>query len=230
LQEVRIVAKSPRIDIIVPMGDGPAVVTGGLGGWQAVERIDDIAFTTWEGQEPLTQDLPLLLDGNGRTPRSVQAELNTLLQLGRSFNHKERSAPPVFKVWGPMQFGEGKNWVLGDGGIELGTDDTWRLDDGTLIRQSLVLHLIEFVNPQVIRRKGSKIALGPGKVVPGGGASLLFPNEVVGGTYTTKVGDTLSSIAAKLYDGWEAWEPIARKNDLTDPNRKLPVGTKLILP
>lgn len=227
MQEVRIIAKSRKIDITVQIGDGPATLTGGLGGWKTVERLDDIDFSSWEGQGPLMQDVPILLDGWDRNPQSVERELNTIFKLGRDFSGP-RSAPPVFTLYGPVYY-PGKNWVLGDGGIDLDTDGTIRLDDGTLVRQSLVLHLIEYVNPTQIRpNKQHKI--GPGEVVPGGGASLLFPAEVVGGTYTTKAGDTLQKIAAKLYHEWEAWKAIGAKNGLNDPNAKLPVGTKLILP
>lgn len=227
MRELRIIAKSRKIDITVPMGDGPATITGGFGGWKPVERLDDIAFSSWEGQEPLTQDVPILLDGWGANPQSIERQLNTLFKLGRDFTGP-RSAPPPFKVWGPVYYPK-KTWVLGDDGITLGTDDTIRLEDGTVVRQSLTLHMMEFVNPNQIRQD-SHHSIGPGRVVPGGGDSLVFPAEVVGGTYTTKEGDTLQKIAARLYGEWQQWKAIGRKNGLTDPFAKLPAGMKLILP
>jgi phage tail protein X len=231
VKEVRIIAKSRSIDITVQMGDGAAVITGGLGGWKSVERLDDIAFSSWEGQEPLTQDVPILLDGWGRNPESVERQMNTIFKLGRDFSGP-RSAPPVFTVWGPIFF-EGKNWVLGDGGIELGTADTIREDDGTLVRQSLVLHLMEYVNPNQVKRNKHHDVKGAEEVTPehqrgepGKTGGTAFP----GNTYTTQQGDTLVSIAAKLYGNWEAWKALGAKNGLKEANAKLPAGTHLILP
>lgn len=231
MQEVRIIAKSRSIDITVPMGDGPAVVTGGLGGWRTVERLDDIAFSSWEGQEPLTQDVPILLDGWGRNPASVERQLQTIFKLGRDFSGP-RSAPPVFTVYGPVFF-EGKNWVLGDGGIELGTQDTIREDDGTLVRQSLVLHLLEYVNPNQIKRDKHHDVKGAEEVTPEhqrGEPAKTGGTAFPGNSYTTKQGDTLVSVAAKLYGNWEAWKALGAKNGLKEANAKLKPGTVLLLP
>lgn len=232
MQEVRIVAKSRKIDITVPVGDGPAIITGGLGGWRTVERLGDIAFSTWEGQEPLGQDVPILLDGAGRSPRSVERPLNAILKLGRDGIDGQGNPPPVFRMWGPIFF-PGRNWVLGDGGIELGTDDTWRLDDGTLIRQSLVLHCTEYLDPGAPRRSKRR-NLGEAEETlpehqrgePAKTGGTAFPGK----SYTTSAGETLVSIAAKLYGNWEAWKALAAKNGLKQANAKLPVGTHLQLP
>lgn len=48
-------------------------------------------------------------------------------------------------------------------------------------------------------------------------------------TYVVKAGDTLSGIAAKVYDDASEWRRIADKNGIRDP-RKLRVGQKLKLP
>lgn len=213
MKEVRIVAKSHKIDITVPLS-GVATLTGGLGGWTTVDRADDLSLTDWNGQEPLTQDVPLLLDGWDRTPRSVERQLNTIFKLGRDFNHKDRERPPVFKVEGPV-FYSGKYWVLPSGGIELGTDDTIRLEDGTLVRQSLVLHLLEHVRADVLRehRKSKGIAKRPGDAIPL--------------TYDTRQGDTLMSVATDQFGDWTRWAEIAKKNPRIEvgPFARLPLTT-----
>jgi hypothetical protein len=232
VQEVRIIAKSRQVDITVQMGDGPATITGGLGGWKTVERLDDIAFSSWEGQEPLTQDVPILLDGAGRNAQSVERELNTIFKLGRDFSGP-RSAPPVFTLYGPIYY-PGKNWVLGDGGIELGTDDTWREDDGTLIRQSLVLHMIEYVNPNQIKRNkhhdvkpAEEVAPEHQRGEPAKTGGTAFPGK----SYTVQAGgQSLVEIAAFLYGNWEAWKALGAKNGLKEANAKLKSGTILLLP
>lgn len=231
MQEVRIIAKSRGIDITVQAGDGTAVITGGLGGWKTVERLDDIAFSSWEGQEPLTQDVPILLDGWGRNPQSVERELNTIFKLGRDLNGP-RSAPPVFTIYGPVYY-PGKNWVLGDGGIELGTDDTIREDDGTIVRQSLVLHLTEFVNPNQIKRNKHHDVKEAEEVLPEhqrGEPAKTGGTAFPGKTYTSQQGETLVSIAAKLFGNWEAWKSLGAKNGLKNANAKLKPGTVLLMP
>jgi phage tail protein X len=228
VQEVRIIAPSLKLNTTVQMGDGPATITGGLGGWQTVERVDDIDGTSWEGQEPITQDVPLLLDGHPAwdrgaqrvTPRrSVEGELLTLFKLGRD---PDGGSPAVFQLEGPIYFPK-KHWVLGSGGIDLNTDDTIRGGDGMLVRQSLTLHLTEYV--PLIPRKRKKPAIGEAVAVQGLG-------EAVPVEYTTRQGDTFIAIAGRLYGQWPIWEAIADKNPKfpRNPMTPLPVGVELTLP
>ena len=48
-------------------------------------------------------------------------------------------------------------------------------------------------------------------------------------SYTTVRGDTLSSVAAKVYRDASAWREIARANDIRDP-RQLAPGQTLLIP
>jgi nucleoid-associated protein YgaU len=217
MREVRILAPSAGVDVTVPMGEGVATLTGGLGGWQTVERQDDVAVTDWVGQAPLAQDVPLMLDG-GRRRRSVERELAALLKLGRPPGQR---VPPIFKVFGPVHF-SGNEWVLPDGGIELSTDEDecCRRNDGELYRQALTLHLLEYVKPDTIRIRGKKNAHGQ-----------IADAEVVGGTHTVRSdARTLAKIAAKVYGDWRRWQDIGRVNGIHDPNKPLQVGRVLKLP
>jgi hypothetical protein len=225
-REVRIVASNPEINISVPMGEGPATIVGGLGGWREVERQDDISATDWGGQEPLKQDVPLMLDGWGRR-ESVERELRTLFKLGRDAAGGE-SVPPVFKVYGPIHFDAftypKMRWVLGAGGIELSTDEdeVIRGTDGTLYRQGLTLHLMEYVRADQIKLKGRR---GRGRKGPATGGTEAPPR-----TYTTKKDDTLVEIAKRFYGDWTVAKEIGKRNDIGDIHRKLPAGKKLRLP
>jgi hypothetical protein len=213
VREVRIIAQNPDIDISVEMGDGPAMIVSGLGGWQTVDRIDDISITDWVGQAPLQQDVPLLLDGYAKE-RSVERELNSIFKLGRDAVGEE-NVPPVFKVFGPVYF-EGKSWVLPEGGIELDPSSVIREDDGTLLRQALTLHLLEYVKPDEVKLRKKKRQQHVANHIPL--------------TYITRKGDTLISIAADVLHDWKRWKEIGQKNNLSDPNRKLPPGKTLNLP
>src|SRR5262245_22666969 len=115
MSEVRIRARDREvaIDIRVPMGNGPATITGGLGGYEVVERHDNVGVTDWSKQQPITQDVPLLLNGY-EAGRSVEREWNTIKRLGLRSSADRR--PPVFTVEGPIEFPH-KRWVLPDNGI-----------------------------------------------------------------------------------------------------------------
>lgn len=216
MREVRIIAQSSAIDITVPMGDGPATITAGLGGWQSIDRVDDLALTDWSGQAPLEQDVPLILDGF-TTGDSVERELTTLFKLARDFSG-EKTAPPVFKVFGPVFF-EGKSWVLPEGGLELDTASTIRRDDGELLRQALTLHLLEFVKPDVLkeRKKHKGIGRRPGPGIPV--------------AYSTRQGDTFEKIAGRIYGDPSRWREIAKKNPKypLNPWLSIPAGRTLNL-
>jgi len=213
MKPVRIVAKDPAIDITIPMGDGPAIPTGGLGGWVPVELQDDVDAVDWEGQRGLGEDVPLLLNGLEQDD-PVDREWNTVKKLGRDPNGDERK-PPVFRVWGPLDAPEGKAWVLPDNGIEV-LEMSKRKGDGALLRVEFVLHLLEYTAPEVIKARRRKK-----------GKAGLSQNVAVGGTYTTKAGDSLISIAARLFNDWKRWKGLGEANGISDPNRKLPAGRVL---
>lgn len=215
--QVRITAKEPEINGLFDLGDGSPVVTGGLGGWKIVERQDDIAATIWSGQEPLTADVPIMLDGYANDS-GVASQLNTLFKLGRDARGDE-NVPPVFKLYGPIApIPDGKEWVLGDNGIDLDPDSVIRSDGGDLMRQALVLHLLEYVRPDVIRlrhkkRRNERTGLGQATPV----------------IYETRKGDTLESIAVAVFHDHKKWKQIGDLNNLHDPHRILPAGKTLRL-
>lgn len=217
MKPVRIVAQNPDIDITIPMGDGPAYPTGGLGGWTTVPLQDDVEGVDWEGQPPLTEDVPLLLNGL-EDDESVEREWNTVKKLGRDPNGDE-TRPPAFRVWGPLDAPEGKWWVLPDNGITVNPEEIIKRNgDGELLRIEFVLHLLEYLSPEVIkarRRKKHRSRAGVDRRV------------AVGGTYTTKGGETLAKIAAIQLNDWKRWPEIGSKNGIADPQRKLPAGRVL---
>lgn len=223
MKQVRIVAKDPDIDITLPMGASPAKLVGGLGGWEEVERMDDLSVSDWSGQGLLMQDISLLLDDFhvGHPEGSIEREMNTLLKLGRDPNGEE-NVPPVFRVYGPV-FYPGKAWVLPDGGIDLEEGDLEtirRKGDGELQRQEVTLHLMEYRRPDTIKVRGKgkhrkRMGVGPSQPL----------------TYTTVAGDTLVKIAAKpgIFGDWKRWKEIGDKNGIADPHRVLPVGRVLTI-
>jgi hypothetical protein len=203
---LHIVAREAHLDFWVDMGDGPATLTGGLGGWQTVERIDDVALTDWVGQGPLTQDIPVMLDGY--PDESVERDLKNILALGRD----TEGPPPVFEIDGPIYFPEA-HWVLPDGGIALDPGSTIRSDNGTILRQALTLSVLEYVPPDEVRLRGKKRHKDRFGVAD---------NRAL--TVVTKPGDNLAKIAAREFGDWRKWTLIGPKNSIADPHRILPAG------
>ena len=195
-------------DFEIPLGDGPAQITGGIGGWEAVERADRVSLTEWSGADQIAQSVPCLLDGFAER-RSVQPDLDRILALAIT---EERTEPPSFIATGPIHF-SGIRWVLA--GVEFG-DAIRRRGDRVLVRQFLALQLLEHVESGGLSIQGK---VGKAK------------KKASQRTYTVK-GDkeTLQKIAqAKLGSAKKAKE-IGKLNGIRDVSRKLPQGKELRLP
>lgn len=220
----RFVSQNPSIDLIVDPGPGAPTPTAGYGGWEEVKRPSDVALTDWSGNTPFKQDILVMLDG-WSDGQSVEPQLDLLEQLGRA--KKEDDEPPVFRVFGPLH-NSGMHYVLE--GIDFGA--ALRDSKGTLVRQELTLHLMEYVRPDRIRLRKKKKGSGKNKDgkdynTTSGGSGGIGPGPSV---YTTKAGDTLRSIAAKFYGKASLWMELGELNQVRDPNKVLPVGTKVKLP
>lgn len=220
----RFVSQKPKIDLTCDPGPGAPTPTSGYGGWEEVRRPSDVAMTDWVGGSPFKQDILVMLDG-WSTNESVEKELELLEQLGRSKDEDE--SPPVFRVFGPLH-NSGMHYVCE--GIDFGA--SLRNSQGVLVRQELTIHLMEYVRPDRVRlrkkKKGGGTSGNDGKDFnTESNAGGVGPGPSV---YTTKAGDTLRKIAAKFYGKADLWRELAELNKIRDPNKVLPVGTKIKLP
>lgn len=211
---LRIVAPSADIDLKVLMGDGPATLTGGIGGWQQMQRPDAKSLTEWSGQDTVTQSVPVLINGF-RQGQSVQGQANDIIALGR--NTEKDEVPPVFRIFGAIWL-QHLPWVLEE--IDWG-DEVIRDVETNLLRQELTLHIAEFEDPDQIRLKRIRHPYGTGK---GGGTN--YPGK----KYIVHKGDTLIKIASKVYGDRTRWKVLAQKNDIRDPNKELTPGRVINLP
>jgi hypothetical protein len=193
------------------MGDGAAKLTGGIGGFQQVDRANTVGITDWPGADLITQDVPVLLEGF-RADQSVQTELDRLVALSIT---PDRGEPSSFIVDGPIHF-PGRRWVLD--GIDFG-DEIRRASDGVLTRQFLTLKLRESVDADNVT------ITGPGGGSAAGGVSF-------GARIYTVVGDneTLQTIAQKKLGDVKRAKEIGQLNNIRDVRKKLKRGLSLHLP
>lgn len=194
------------------MGSGSPTITSGLGGYAEVTRPNDISITEWVSPTPIKQDIPIMFDGFAER-QSVQEDVDKVFSLARN----PGGTPSPFTLYGPIQY-SGMEYV-----IESITDNGSERQEGTgiLIRQELVLHIMEHVASDSIGIFGSPGGGGGGA----GGKGANDPKK-----YTVKDSDTLKKIAVKVYKKTSAWKAIGQLNNIRDPNKKLKKGTKLNMP
>lgn len=218
MSSIRITSEDqPDLDLEVPLGEGPPVVAGGVGGWEEIQRPDDVSLTDWAGVEPLKLAVPVMLDG-WRDSSSVQPVLDQLFRLaGRASGTQVRQGDRL-RVTGPVPFSGQVVWVIN--AIEQGDDVIW--DGEILVRQSLTLQFLEYVEPDTI-------VFNPGMNQKG---SDLYKKVE---RYRAKKGDNLISIAVKFFKDKSMWKAIAKLNEKNknvprDPRKPIPQGTWVLLP
>jgi hypothetical protein len=219
--QIRFVASDPKIDLSVDIGNLIPTPVAGLGGYEEIERQDDVNATNWTGQDAYREDISILFDGYD-DGNPVDRQINTLLKLARDPNGER--VPPIFKVFGPVRY-PGKSWVLPVGGLDFEGGEIapiTRKGGAETLRQEVIVHLLEW-NPLGHKKKRTpKHQRGE----PGKTGGTAYP----GHSYTVQKGDTLHSIAARLYGDASEWEALGAKNDIKDPSKKLKPGLLLKLP
>jgi nucleoid-associated protein YgaU len=197
------------------MGDGPAMLTGGDGGWNSEVRRGLAPVTWWGSPDAYRQSIPLMFDGD-----SQEQAINLLYRLARSPG--ERVPPPALTIAGQAVHRADLTWVVE--GLDAGVNVIRRASDGNRVRQDFTVRLLDYTAVEtVVERSPSKRAAGKGKQGTSGSRG--------GGTYIVKAGDTLPKIAARkdIYNDASKWKLIANANNIRDP-RALKVGRKLTIP
>ena len=90
---------------------------------------------------------------------------------------------------------------------------------------------IAFANVTLAFRRADETVIQKIGPLSGGASGVGKPaaDSKSGTSVVVKKGDTLTSIAAKVYGTPSRWPEIAKANGISDP-RKMPVGTKLRIP
>jgi hypothetical protein len=121
-----------------------ARLTGGYGKWEEVAVPRGVPFTQWAGRTLLTMDLALMLDGYA-AQRSVEPDILAIEQMATAPGPRPPGAapitPPPVRFVGAVPHTE-LTWVIS--GLDWGEciRDPAR---GSRLRQTLTLHLMEYV-------------------------------------------------------------------------------------
>jgi hypothetical protein len=154
-------------------------------------------------------DVPILFDG-------WQDEEGCEIDIGRlermALPPQPHSEPPVIRVSGGTP-GDDINWVIND--LQWGDNVIWDTIHGVLVRlrADCVVKLLQHIEVQAVAARGQS---------PGSG--IGHPRF-----YVVKKGDTLGSIAVKMYADRKKWKLIARANNIHDP-KSIHVGQRLRIP
>ena len=134
--------------------------------------------------------------------RDVRDETNRVVKL--TTIDPELHAPPILRVsWASLQF----RCVL----ARVSQKFIMFADDGTPVRARLNVTFNEFIDAEREAKEVARQTANFSKV------------------YVVTQGETLSMIAAKLYDNAQSWRPIAIVNDISDPRSLFP-GQALRIP
>lgn len=190
--------------------------TPGVGGWNRVQRPQQVEAIEWAGTP--ASEIPFDLWFDGYPDTSVEHQVGQLEAWGQP--GRNGSPPPVLQLLyaGLLNY----RWVLNG----LTPVSEIRRSDGQRVQACMTVTLLEHVglgdrpsSADSVRRSAFTPGLGPAAVV-----------VAKTRTYVVKAGDTLPKIAARLLGKAARWKDIAKINQIRDPAVKLKVGRKLKIP
>lgn len=190
-------------DLTVLMGDGPAQLTGGDGGWQVEERWADAPVTWWLSPQPYRQTIPVLFDGN-----SQEQAIAKLIRMSRSPG--DRKPPPIIMVSGQAIHRADLEWVI----ESLTPTDVVRrrASDGNRVRQGYTVNLLQYGQIDILGKQTARTRRRPTTK-----------------SWRVRAEDNLPQIAAIVYGDSRRWKEIAVSNNIRDP-RSLKIGRVLKIP
>lgn len=218
----------PTYEFVCLLGDGAPEITDGYGGWEAIARARNVAFTQWNGRNPLTIKIPILFD-NFAEGTSLEDDIRQLEKMaGAEINMKQ---PPLVLIDSngvvPHDAHDAtqNDWVIQ--GIEWGDSD--RNQSGNRVRQAANVIVMEYTYDDVIGGIGARPSSKSKKKARG---KTKRRHYIVRGA-----SETLVSIAHTQLKNSHLWRHIrsANKNKsgkpiYRDPYKVIPMGTVLVMP
>lgn len=196
---------------VTVLHDAAANMTGGFGGWEVIERPKRVAMTRFKGKDPFRMDVPVLFDG-WTDDESQEIAIATLARMAEQPG--EMQQPPTLMIEGAVPR-EDLTWVIET--IDWDNQRTiYDMQGGVQVRlrQAAVVHLLQFVDDDVISTPPTLAVVKPKtavKLVPG-------------------AGKTLKQLAAIEYGNPDLWTLIADANGIRDPRKPIPATTTIKVP
>lgn len=143
-QYYQINAIDDKTSVVVRRGASAAKITGGGARWKTVNRPKRTSIVLFEGSDPYTVDMPIIIDGWAESD-SIEADIAKLNQM--KFSHSSLVRPTRVRIDGAMPV-KGATWVIAD--IQWGDNVIWHTDgDKTFrYRQDCVVQLLQYI-PEV---------------------------------------------------------------------------------
>lgn len=145
------ISSDPPLRVLALPGETPAKITDGYGGWEDVERPNDMAFSRWSASHPYKMDISIVIDGFARNIR-VGKVVSNLERLARDPGANEE--PPIIKVFGPHPRGNHVLWHIEN--IDWDTDKAILNTSGYLLRAAATVSLSQHVDPDMIEMSSAK--------------------------------------------------------------------------
>lgn len=136
--------------------------TGGVGGWETLDRRRRAPAVFWGATPAITWTLPLLIDGvetSVGVDTVIEQDIARLERWGQSSRPKRDTiAPPVLQVLGPVHYPATTRWVLQD----LSWGARLRNTNGRRIQAYVTVTLQQYVSAELVVSHAKK-ARGKGK-------------------------------------------------------------------
>lgn len=185
------------------------VPTAGYGGWSKVARPLRRSLTEWQGRDPLSVEVPFLIDGlNHASGKAVDKEFRDLEKLAGLDGNNEPSlvwlkSNPDFLIPHGFEVAPKTKWFIE--ALSWSADTVITSREGRRLRIGGTMTLTQYVEDSRLEKlKRGKPHKGSGRL----------------NWYRIKVGDTLPKIAARkdVYGDHRKWKLIAKANKVRDPS------------
>lgn len=206
---VQIRSEDGDLNLIVLLGEDQPLLSGGVGGWEAVNRPGRRPLTAWRGKsDPLKYTIALMFD-HYASDESVESECRLLEKMGGL--DRGDPEPPKLIIEGALPHDESRakanRWVIDT--LEWG--DAIRRNDGHRVRQAVTATLLEFVEPDKLARV-KKASKRGGKFV------------------VAHAGDTFEKIATRELGSGRLGRKLAQFNGKRSASTAIKAGTRVKLP
>lgn len=218
--------------VTVRLGDGNAKITNTSTGWGVTDRPRRRGITEWNGSDPLTIDIPILIDhfisGDGIT---CEADCQNLELMAGQYGDGGEPQLINFNAHGavPHDFHNEQttDWIIS----QIAWGDASLNSAGNRIRQAAVVTVMEYVADHVLKIKTSAQKNRDNQHPKHNTKKHKKPNHR---KHHVQPGETLSTIARDEYADPSAWRDIAAANPKHKRARRDPkdvtVGETLRLP